>query len=198
MKNLRYLAKGKRGVVYTTTYRNKKVAIKKKNPDSEAIGRIQHEANMLKLLNKANIGPKFISHKENELIYVFVEGEFIIDFIEKNSKTNILKVLNDIFKQMFTLDKLGLNKEEMHHPLKHILVHKNKPVMIDFERTHYTIKPKNVTQFCQFMMSTKKLLDSKNIKINKKEIMSLAQTYKNKRTLENFNNILRLLNNKSI
>jgi len=198
MKNLKFLAKGKRGIVYTGYSRNKKVAVKKKNPDSEAIGRIDHEADILKIINKANIGPRFVSVKDNELVYTFVEGDFILTFIEKSTKTRILKVLDDIFRQMFTLDKLGLNKEEMHHPLKHILVHKNKPVLIDFERTHYTVRPKNVTQFCQFIVSTKALLGQKGINVDTERLRTLAKTYKNKRTLENFKNILNLIDDKPV
>ena len=53
---------------------------------------------------------------------------------------------------------MQVNKEEMHHPLKHVLIKDTKAVMIDFERVHYTEKPKSTTQFCQFI-SSKKILD---------------------------------------
>ena len=44
----------------------------------------------------------------------------------------------------------------MHHPLKHIIIDKlGIPVMIDFERCHKTDKPKNVTQFVEFVCRMK-------------------------------------------
>ena len=43
----------------------KKVVIKIKNPKSEALGRMENEANYLKILNKKGIGPKFIRYDKN-------------------------------------------------------------------------------------------------------------------------------------
>ena len=55
----------------------------------------------------------------------------------------------------------------MSHPIKHIIIDKkNKPILIDFDRTRYTIKPANVTQFCDFLISKNTLMTLKNNKIN--------------------------------
>jgi len=63
-------------------------------------------------------------------------------------------VLKNVFEQCYKMDKLGLNKEEMHHPVKHIVVQKNgKPVLLDFERCKSRKRQHNVTQFCQFVIS---------------------------------------------
>jgi len=153
IKDVFKLAKGHRGIVYAGKYRGKKVAIKRKKPESEAVGRIQNEAKWLKVLNKKGIGPKFIFSKDDYFVYYFIDGKFIMDFLIEANNKDINKVLCDIVDQCNLLDKLGLNKEEMHHPLKHIIVRRNKPVMIDFERIHYNDKPKNLTQFLQFLSS---------------------------------------------
>jgi len=87
-------------------------------------------------------------------------------------------VLKIIFNQMFILDKLKINKEEMHHPVKHVIVSNNKPILLDFERCHKTLKPHNVTQFCQYIIRLSKLLKGKNIIINKKKIIKLSKIYK--------------------
>ena len=137
------------------------------------------EGNWLKKLNKEKIGPKLLIAKNDYVIYEYVKGEFILDFIEKANKEQIIKVLRKSFEQCFALDKIKVNKEEMHHPVKHILVDdKLNVVMLDFERTHYTNKPKNVTQFCQFISSMQDVLIKKNIKIDKKEMIKLAKKYK--------------------
>lgn len=153
IKNVFKLAKGHRGIVYAGKYRGKKIAVKRKRPESEAVGRMQNEAKWLKILNKKGIGPRFIFSEDDYFVYYFIDGKFIMDFLREANNREINKVLCDLVDQCNLLDKLGLNKEEMHHPLKHIIVRRNKPVMIDFERIHYSDKPKNLTQFLQFLSS---------------------------------------------
>ncbi|MFH1053341.1 MAG: hypothetical protein V1740_02880 [Candidatus Woesearchaeota archaeon] len=194
IKNISYFSKGKRGLIYSGIYKNKKVAIKVKKPESEAKNRIENEANYLKLLNEYKIGPEFVMFKNKKLVYKFVEGEFIDDFLKKSPKPEIIKILLSILKQCYQMDQLKINKEEMHRPYKHIII-KTKPVMIDFERTHETNSPKNVTQFCQFMISRRiqLILKEKKIKINRKTIICSAKEYKKDLNKENFKKIIDLL-----
>ena len=92
--------------------------------------------------------------------------------------------MKKLFKQAHILDKLGINKEEFHRPLKNVIIKKyNQPVLIDFERCHYSNSPKNVTQLVQFMVS-KKL-----VKRTKKLIRSLKK-YKENKTLDKLQKIL--------
>ena len=189
----KFLAKGKRGYVYTALYKGKKVAIKEKNPKSKAIARIDNEARFMKLLNKHEIGPRFVQFENDSLMYVFVDGIKILDYIAENRKMKIVRVLRKVFRQMYKMDKLGINKEEMHHPVKHILVEKNKPVLIDFERCSYTEKSHNVTQFSQFIMSMKDTLKKKGININKKKIIKHAKTYSHDISWNNFNKLVNVV-----
>ena len=178
IKNIKKLTKGHRGLIYTGYLNNKKVTIKIKNPKSKAVGRIKNEAEYINLLNKYKIGPKLLFYSKDYFVYKFIKGDFIEDFIKKSSKSNVIKVLKIIFNQMFILDKLKINKEEMHHPVKHVIVSNNKPILLDFERCHKTLKPHNVTQFCQYIIRLSKLLKGKNIIINKKKIIKLSKIYK--------------------
>lgn len=194
IKNKTFFARGKRGVIYTVSYKGKKVAIKTKRPDSKAIDRIKNEARWMRFLNKYNIGPRFISFENNELMYKFVEGDFILDYFEKANKTDIIKVVKELLGQMYKMDKLKVNKLEMHHPVKHIVVKNNKPVLLDFERCYKTEKPKNVTQFCQFLISkhVNNLLKEKGIRVDRKKIIELAKKYKENTNKKNLNKILML------
>ena len=193
--NVKYLAKGHRGLLFTGSYSNRKVAIKTKNPHSKAFGRIENETKWLKKLNKHGIGPKLLLVGSNYFVYKYIEGDFIVDFIKKSGKNSIKKIIKKIFSQMFALDKLKIDKEEMHHPLKHVIISKNRPCLIDFERAHYAQNPKNVTQFCQFLISgyLAKILKDKGIKINMTKTIQLAKVYKNMQDRTNFNNIIKLL-----
>lgn len=192
IKNIKYLTKGHRGLLFTGLYKNKKITIKTKNPDSTAIGRIENEANWLKKLNKYKIGPKLLFFDKDYFVYLYIDGDFIIDYFKKSGKNKIGKILKKIFNQMFILDKLKIDKEEMHHPVKHIIVNKNKAYLIDFERTHHAKKPKNITQFCQFLIGgyILEILKSKKIYINKNKVIQLTKIYKKKQTFKNFKRIL--------
>lgn len=193
IKKIKYLTHGKRGNIFTGIYKNKKVAIKIKRKESKAIKRIQKEIKYLKILNKKKIGPKLLSYGENYLAEEFIEGDFILDWInklkeklEKENKEKIKKIIIEVLKQCFELDKLGINKEEMHRPVKHIVVDKKgKAVLLDFERCYQTKKPHNVTQFCTFLEKAG-LIRNKNLK-------NTLKSYKREINKNNFKKVIKLL-----
>jgi len=175
IKDLKYLAKGKRSEVYIGDYRKKKIIIKKSK-------RAKIEAKWLKILNKYQIGPKFIFLGKNYLVYEFVKGERILEH-----KGNIKKIIKKVLEQCRKMDKLGINKKEMQNPYKHILIDKNKVKMIDFERCYYSKKVKNVTQFCQFLRE--KIFR----KLDKKKLVEILKNYKKNPSDKNYSEILEFL-----
>ena len=180
---MKYFSSGKRGKIYL----NKNIAIKKAPRN-----RIQNEVYWLKLLNRYSIGPKLISYGNNYFKYRFIKGDFILDFIEKSNKNKIKNVLINILKQCRILDKLKVNKKELHNPVRHIIINK-KVNMIDFERCYLTNRPKNVTQFCQFILQQIKILKNKGFKLNKNKLINLLKKYKNNQNESNFKEILRYI-----
>ena len=123
-----------------------KIVIKEKNPKSET-HRIDIEAQFLPKLNKKGIGPKFIFFENSSLGMEYVEGELLEKHILHAERGEIMRILAEIVKQLYDMDMMGIGKEEMQNPYKHIIIRNGKPVMIDFERCHHTEKPKNITQF---------------------------------------------------
>jgi len=77
----------------------------------------------------------------------------------------------------------------MHNPYKHIIIENKKPFLIDFERAYETQNPKNVTQFCQFLMSNA-VEEVIKYKIDKKELIKILKQYKKSQTEKNFKVIL--------
>jgi len=114
-------AKGKRGLVYLTKYRNKPALVKEKNPES-SVDTIHNEAIMLQLLNQHGIGPVFFSLEKGSLTREFLEGEEFLDYLQDKDKQEVLRVIEEILYQCRTMDLLGINKFEMTRPYKHILV----------------------------------------------------------------------------
>jgi putative serine/threonine protein kinase len=155
-------AKGKRSFIY----KQNNIVIKTEHPDSKAVNRIENEAFWLKKLNKYKIGPKFIKLENKKLFMEFINGTRILD--HKCIKKERIILLKDLLHQCRILDTLKVDKFEMHHPVKHALVRGKKIVLIDFERCKTSLRPKNVTQVCQFI--------SRNY--NLPEILDKAKKYK--------------------
>ncbi len=196
IKDIKFFAKGHRGILYRGTYKNREIVIKAKLPQSKAVGRIRNEIKWLKILNKYGIGPKLFLSGEDYFVYEFIDGPFILDFFDKANRDEIMMVIKDVLSQCYTLDKLSINKEEMHHPVKHIIIDRNnnnRAVLVDFERCYKTKKPHNVTQFCEFLIRIRNVLIEKGISINKEEIINLAKDYKKKISKANLRKILALL-----
>lgn len=174
-----------------------KVAIKSALEESQAIGRIENESKWLKILNQKGLGPRLWFSAENYLVESFIEGKPILDWLgdKETVSSDIIAVLKEILKQCYILDELKVNKEEMHHPLKHIIITakhtKPVPVMIDFERCKETDNVKNVTQFVEFIIRIKDELENKKINIAPGKLRELAKIYKEENSLENLENILK-------
>lgn len=191
---MKFYKKGKRGLVYFSKYGNRKIIIKIKNPESRAENRIENEFRFLKILNRKNIGPQALFFKNGKLGMEFIDGIYFLDFVKKeDNKDVILKIIKNIYGQLYQLDKLKINKEEMSHPRKHIIItENNKAVLIDFERAHYIKKPANVTQFSVFLASdyVSKLLKEKGMKISRKRVIKSCKIYKNNTS---HSNLLRMI-----
>jgi HemK-related putative methylase len=169
------ILKGQRGIVEIKG----NIAIKRaRNSHYDAEG----EATFLKLLNKHHIGPKYISHTKDSLSMEYIDGQRILDYLaDKNTtKKDIISIIEKILVQVYDMDKLKISKLELTHPYKHIIIRNKIPIQIDFERCTYTDKPKNVTQFIQFLCSGKvaHIIKNKHIKVNVKTLRELALKYK--------------------
>ena len=202
IKNTTYFTKGHRGILYIGDYKKKRVVIKTERKDSGAIGRIENEVNYLKILNKKGIGPKlfFYDKKFTYFVYEYIDGDFFPLFLEHSEKKNknlIKKIIKSLFIQCFRMDKIKTNKEEMQHPYKHIIIERKtkKPILIDFERCHKSIEPKNVTQFSSYIISDfiLKTLNEKGIRINKDKLIAAAKKYKKKASKANMDKIVGLI-----
>jgi predicted Ser/Thr protein kinase len=199
-----FISKGKRGLISVSTDgKGKKHCIKEKNPSSGASNRIQIEFENNKKLNEIGVGPKihFYDGDKDFLIRDFVDGENILGWIGKNKGNKdiiqkLKKIIINILDQCRRMDRIGMNKMEMTNPHKDIIIDEKdtalNPVIIDFERCRFAARPKNVTQFCQFLtkgnMRTK--LEKNKIFLDKENILNLAEAYKNNNSDENYIRII--------
>ena len=200
VSGIAYFTHGKRGNLYTGTFKGNKVVIKMKRPESEAMGRIENEIKFLRIVNKKRIGPKvlFFDRKKHTYFgYRYIGGLFFPQFLEERGKKDgrmVCGVIAELFFQCFIMDNLGINKEEMSHPHKHIIIaaKTRKPVLIDFERCHFTQKPSNVTQFCSYLLSSnvQQILAGIGIRLKREDIISMARVYHQKVSRKNLDRII--------
>ena len=180
--NIRFFAKGKRGLVFTGRHAGKKVAIKIKRPESAAMHTVVHEAVMLKELNRHGIGPKYLFHSPKFLVYSFVEGDYLKDKVQSK---NIKLICRKVFEQCFQLDLLHIDKQEMTRPYKHVIIKNGKITLIDFERARRVEEAHNVTQFCTFAM---------NHVVKSSKWIALAREYSRNPSRQQLQRIMGVLN----
>lgn len=189
VSDLKYYAKGRRGVVYFGSFKGKRVAVKQRS-EKAVTDRLFIEAEFLKKLNKKRIGPRFFFFEKGKLAMEFIDGKNIKEFMKRADKKSKKEIAKKILKQCFSMDEMGIDKGEMHHPIKHIIIRNipggPEPVMIDFERCKHAEYPKNVTQFCQYLCN---VLD-----IDCEKLRKLAQDYKKNYSREKFEKILSFIN----
>lgn len=185
---MRFLARGKRSIVFLIKYKGKTAVLKQ---ETRNLNVLQNEVHFLKILNNYGIGPKLLDHRKNKIILEYVKGLPLLKYIENSNKTKIKKVIRNILNQCYILDSLKINKFELTNPYKDIIVSK-KPVMIDFERARFTNSPKNLTQFSQFLIS-KKIVALLGNKINRSKLINALVKYKNNQSKENFSKIAKIL-----
>ena len=193
LEHLRYFTQGKRGEIFRGMVDRSKfikshlaqksdiipVAVKIPRTGSAAPNTIENEAQYLQRANAVYLGPQYQFHTPRYLVMTFIEGDYILDWIQNNKKPAIRKVLIALLQQCHTVDTLHFSKEEMHHPLKHIIVTKhNHPILVDFERCTETSKPKNVTQFVEFICRIEPELHHKGFTFLVPDLRTLAQKYK--------------------
>jgi len=190
------LGKGCVGVVIIAYTRSVKAALKIRRKDASRKAMF-HEGEMLKIANKINVGPKLLQKTENFILMELIEGDHFPQWFEslkENIKLRCRLVIMDILEQCYRLDQSGLDHGELSNAPKHIIVDaKDVPHLIDFETASINRRVSNVTCICQYLFlgsQIAKKVTEKLGKINEKELISLLQKYKQKRTRKNFSKIL--------
>ena len=197
--NLEILGKGYVGLVVLVKRGNKEVALKIRRTDSQREN-MKNESILLKLVNSVSVGPKMIDVSKNFLVMEYIEGEKFSDWIEmlkglgsaKQLKSTIRNVLEDCYR----LDQIGFDHGELSNISKHVIVGKNKVVLIDFESSSTKRRPSNVTSITQaFFIGSGIAKHAQKIYKNssKEKIIFALKSYKQEKTRDNFEKLLKIL-----
>lgn len=157
---------------------------------------LQHEANMLKLANSVDVGPKFHSVSKNCLLMELIDGNLLPFWLESFNKKRVVKnVFRNLLEQCKQLDKIGLDHGELSKAPKHIIINKKmKPYIVDYETASNTRIVSNVTSICQFLFLSHGPVAIAASKIfgdlDGRKIIQALKKYKTKKTKENFKLVL--------
>jgi len=199
--NVPVLGKGCVGIVVAALMGDTWVALKIRRVDADRLG-MQHEAEMLKTANRVGVGPRLIGVNENFLLMEFVEGTLFPKWVErlkgKGTRNQIRQVLRDVLEQCWRLDEIGLDHGELSRAPKHIIIDRdNNAHIVDFETASLQRRASNVTSMSQYLFvgsQTAKTTLRKLGKIDQEALRTSLKKYKQNRTRENFNKILRVCN----
>lgn len=194
-----HVGRGKRGCVTRVWFEPLAKWVAIKEPRQEAVvNTVPNERRFLEKLNPQGIGPKLLAGSVTRVVYEYVDGVGIVEYLKECNAAQAVTVLRAVFHQCFTMDSLGVSKQEMGWPEHHVLIGNDPsaPVMIDFERCRETHRPTNVSQFSNFMHmpSIRALLRPKGIDLDREHCRSLAIQYmRNGRTKESFDALVATL-----
>ncbi|WP_456369062.1 hypothetical protein [Geoglobus sp.] len=106
------------------------------------------EAQILTVLQPFSFVPRVYSIRcsELEIEMEYVKGREIGKSLRSLQRRDVERML-EICR---VLDRLGIQKEEMNHPDRHIII-SDRVVFIDFERSVYRSRPSNLTQFAVYL-----------------------------------------------
>jgi HemK-related putative methylase len=149
IKNIKYLSKGKRGVIYTGFIDNKIVSVKTKKDDSKAIERINNESYWLKELNKYDIGPRYLFNTKDYVVYEYAKGVHLKEILEiiyddlnpkikDNNKDTKIRILFDKYKG-------SINKKSKEKILFYI--NNKKEIFLELLRQAFILDELNVNKF---------------------------------------------------
>ena len=197
--NLEILGKGYVGIVVLVKRGSKEVALKIRRTDSQREN-MKNESVLLKLVNSVNVGPQIIDVSKNFLVMEYIEGEKFSNWIEmlngSGSVNKLKSTIKNVLEDCYRLDQIGFDHGELSNISKHVIVGKSKVTIIDFESSSTKRRPSNITSITQaFFIGSGIAKQAQKIYKNssKEKIIDALKSYKQEKTRDNFEKLLKIL-----
>ena len=191
----RVVGKGCSSIVLKGIYRDSVVVVKILRSDSSRQS-VEHEASMLKLVNGAGIGPRFIANSRHVLLmeYLYGEaiGEWLIHAITQGGIDGMKSVLGCLLEQCYTLDSMGVDHGELSNMYRHVIVTGDYAHIIDFEGSSTKRSVKNLTSAVQYLFLSPNSSIHLNVK-DKASLVYMLREYKRNINRISFDRIVRVL-----
>ena len=169
LKIVRKISKGYASEVFLVeNNKGKKFALKVEKEKSPRRGFLVKETENLKTANSVGVGPKLIDFdvESKAVLMEYIEGITFEKYIfETNvSKQKLLRLMKELMKQARKLDKIGLDHGQLGGIGRNILVRKNLPIIIDFEKGSQVRKTHNMGRLKSFLFLNPHSSISKRVK----------------------------------
>jgi len=178
---LRVIGKGTNSVTFLGLHpRYGLVLVKCLRLDSSRESLLREALIMLRV-NKLGLRPKLYCYSASFIVREYIEGIEFGRWIEKASSANLSLGLSKLLDKLYLLDKAGISHGELARPGDHILVEKEaEPVIIDFESASLSKRKRNLTQFLQYVLfSKRRVFESRlGVTIDPGRILPLLRKYK--------------------
>jgi putative serine/threonine protein kinase len=152
----RVLGKGCVGIVAKALMRDKTVALKIRRVDADRRD-MNHEADMLRLANSVDVGPRLFVQSDNFLVMEFINGLPLSRWTTLLPKTGcrrrVRRVVGGLLDDCYRLDGISLDHGELSDAPKNVLIDENGvPRIVDFESASDKRRPSNVTSIAQYLL----------------------------------------------
>jgi len=130
------------------------------------------EVRYLTVLQSRRFVPKLYDFDPSELKVEmeYLNGIPIREFVKVADTEKLRDVLEKCLDICHRLDRMRIQKEEMNHPGKHIIIVQGKVYFIDFERAFDSPNPSNVTQFVTYLLS-KPIMEKAKLRVPPVELL---------------------------
>ena len=152
---LSILGKGVVGIVVIGTRGNRRIAVKIRRVDARRPSLI-HEAELLRIANSQDVGPKCLGGTADIVAMELVEGLSLplwIDSLKgRGRRARVRSVVKPLLEQCLRMDAYGLDHGELSRAHKNVIISNDDiPRILDFESASLMRRPSNFTSLAQYL-----------------------------------------------
>lgn len=199
LDGVRILGKGKSSVVLVCEGAPAHLAVKIRRLDSTKPS-LDKEAEMLKLANKAGVGPEYVTHNPDVLVMKLVVGAPIERFVSggdyEMSVDGLRVILRSALVKARRLDEAGISHGELSNPRRHVIITCPRGAeLLDFGSSSLKKSPNNLTKLAQalFIGSHVGGVLASRLGVEKNVLISALREYKKDPSERSFNSVLKAL-----
>ncbi len=182
---LSILGKGVVGIVVIGMSGNRRIAVKIRRVDARRPS-LTHEAELLKIANSQDVGPKCLGGTVDILAMELVEGLSLplwFDSLKgRGRRARVRRVVKPLLEQCLRMDAYGLDHGELSRAHKNVIIsNDDTPRILDFESASLMRRPSNFTSLAQYLFiggSIAKKMIRVMGPVDKAELLKCLRDYK--------------------
>ena len=186
------MGKGHAAVVVLAVMGSRIVALKVRRMDSKRYS-LEDECRLLERASRIGIAPQVYACTRNVIAREFVDGptlrEYLRECMKRGDRDAVKRVIIELLRASWMLDKVGIDLEEIANPLDQVVVECGdpcRPRFIDFESGKLRSAPNNFCKVLGFVVGRSvegvKISDLLGVSTCVEELRALARRYKESRS----------------